>query len=350
MVNEKILQRFDAWWHGEILDRPPVTLGVKPTRPCRGPVSRHSTLRERWLDVEFNVEAGIAGIERIDFAGDSFPVFCPNIGPEITATLFGCELEFGEHTSWSRPIIEDPDGWELLLTKAPDFDNIYWQAAERMAALAIERCDGRYVVGMTDLHGSYDILAGLRDPERLCMDLIDCPDIVRRAGRHVSQGFVEAFNRAYGQVAAAGHPATCWTPFCHAGPAYVPSCDFWCMLSGEMARDFVLPDILVEIEPLERSIFHLDGPQALKHLDLLLELPHLNAVQWVFGAGQGPAARWIDVYRRILEAGKSVQVFARDPADARAVLEALGPRGVWLVCDQAFDSVAEAESFLGGLT
>ena len=98
-MNEKILQRFDAWWQGEILDRPPVTLSVKPTRPYRGPVSRHATLRERWLDAEFNVESAIAGMERIDFAGDSFPVFCPNIGPEITATLFGCELEFGEHTS-----------------------------------------------------------------------------------------------------------------------------------------------------------------------------------------------------------------------------------------------------------
>jgi len=349
MMNEKTPQRFEAWWHGEIIDRPPVSLAVKPARPFRGPESRHATLRERWLDAEFQVDSAIAWIERLDFAGDSFPIFCPNVGPEITATLFGCELEFGEHTSWSHPVIKEPEDWERLVATPPNFDNIYWKTVERMTELATERCGGRYVVGMTDLHGNYDILAGLRDPEMLCLDLLDCPDLVRRAGHHVSEGFVEAFRRAYRQVSAAGHPATCWTPFLHRGPAYIPSCDFWCMVSADMAREFILPDILLEMQPLERSIFHLDGPQALKHLDLLLEIPQLGAVQWVYGAGQGPAARWIDVYRRILKAGKSVQVFAQSLEDARTVLDAVGPRGVWLAISHSFDSVADADAYLGGL-
>jgi hypothetical protein len=118
------------------------------------------------------------------------------------------------------------------------------------------------------------------------------------------------------------------------------------MVSPEMAQEMILPDILFEMEPLERSIFHLDGVGALKHLDLILDNPNLHAVQWVYGAGQGPASRWIEVYRRCLQAGKSVQVLAETPEDALNVLKAVGAKGVWLTIGEGFRSVSEAQAFL----
>ena len=342
----RIIERFEAWWHGELVDRPPVSLWIKPSRPFHGPVSRHHTQRERWLDAEFAVNSAIAGMEQNDYLGDSFPVFWPNIGPEITATLFGCELDFSETTSWSHPVINEAEEWNRILKMQPDFNNPYWQAVEQMTDLAIELCDNRFIVGMTDLHGSYDILAALRDPQRLCMDLLDCPELVRRAGEHVAQGYVESFNRSYKKVSAAGFGSTTWCSTYHSGPAYVPSCDFWCMVSPEIARKMIFPTLQLEIEPLERSIFHLDGPDALRHLDLMLELPQLDAVQWVYGAGHGCAAEWMPIYRRIRQAGKSLQLIAHDAADALAVLKQLGPKGLWITIQTPFPSAAEANAFL----
>ncbi|MEI8314533.1 MAG: hypothetical protein WCG79_03680 [Verrucomicrobiota bacterium] len=338
--------RFEAWWHGEIVDRPPVTLSVKQQQPDRGPVSRHATLRERWLDVEFVVDSAIAAMETTTYLGDALPVFWPNIGPEITATLYGCELEFGEVTSWSTPVIHDPSDWNRIATAQPDFSNLYWQKCEAMTKLAIERCDGRYLVGLTDLHGAYDILAALREPIHLCTDLLDCPELVDRAARNVARGFAAAFARNRALVSSAGMGSVFWAPCYHAGAAYIPSCDFWCMVSPAMARDLVYPTLVTEMTGLERSIFHLDGPQALPHLDLTLSLPGLGALQWVFGAGHGPASRWLDVYRRARAAGKSLQVTAENAQDALTVLRALGPAGLWFTIDQPFESTGEAEAFL----
>ncbi|MGQ9880715.1 MAG: hypothetical protein ACUVSV_07625 [Armatimonadota bacterium] len=342
----KTVERFEAWWLGEVIDRPPVTLYVTPSRPYQGPVKEHRSLRERWMDVEYVVESAIAHLERHDFVGDSFPIYWPNLGPEITATLFGCELEFSEGTSWSKPVVHEPEDWYRILEMSPNFNNVYCQTIERMTDYAIQRCEGRYIVGITDLHGNYDILAALRDPQALCMDLIDCPDLVAQVGRHMVAAFVEAFERSYRKIAAAGFGCTTWLTAYHEGPCYVPSCDFWAMVSVQMAREYILPDVLSEMEPLERSIFHLDGPDALKHLPLLLEIPSLHAVQWVYGAGRGPAARWIEVYRQCLQAGKSVQVLAETSQDALEVLEQLGRKGVWLTVGEAFVSVEEAEAFL----
>jgi len=342
----KTIDRFAAWWHRKIIDRPPVTLWVPPKSAPRAlPALPPHTKREYWMNVEYIVERAIADLEVGNYLGDSFPLYCPNLGPEITATLFGVEIEFGDSTSWSAPIIHDPADWEKILLRQPDFTNVYWQTVEKMADYAIAQSHGRYLVGMTDLHGNYDILAALRDPQELCMDVIDCPDVLRRVGRHVAKGFATAFKRQYAQVAAAGMGSTCWTPCYHEGPSYVPSSDFWCMISDDVARNLVLPDILTEMAPLERSIFHLDGPTALRHLELLLEIPQLTAVQWVFGAGNGPAAKWIDVYKRIKQAGKAIQVLAEGPDDALAVLNAVGPDGVWL-CTGGFTNIEAAENFL----
>jgi hypothetical protein len=342
---ETTAQRFEAWWQGEVLDRPPVTLSVRPRREYSGPQKSHATQRERWLDAEFQVETAVARLACAEFAGDTMPIFMPNIGPEITATLYGCELDFSETTSWSRPVVSDIGEWERIAAAPPDWENDYWRAIERMTDYALEICDGRFLVGITDLHGNYDILVALRDPQELCLDLMDDPELVRRAGAQVSRAYVAALERLYRKIAARGCGATTWLPMYHPGPAYVPSCDFWCMVSDDIARDLILPDIVEEMRPLERSIFHLDGPQALRHLDLLLDLPQLDAVQWVYGAGCGPAARWMDVYRRIQKAGKSFQVIAQDAADAFAVLEAVGPRGAWFVVDGTFET-GETNDFL----
>ncbi len=340
------IQRFAAWWQGEVIDRPPITVTVAPSRPYAGPQSTHHTLADRWLDIPFVVESAVAEMARTDYVGDAFPIFWPNIGPEISATPFGVDLLFTESTSWSKPIIGAAAEWARVATAEPDFGNRYWQTMEAMTDYAIDLCQGRYVVGISDLHGNYDILAALRDPMQLCLDLVDCPELVVAAGRKIAAAFALGFERLYAKVAAAGFGSTTWTPMYHTGRAYVPSSDFWCMVSPRIAQDWILPDILTEMAPLERSIFHLDGPQALRHLDLLLDLPQLDAVQWVYGAGRGPAARWIDVYRRIRAADKSIELIAVDANDALAVIDAIGVQGVWVRVETPFASVDEANAFI----
>lgn len=337
--------RFEAWWNFELLDRPLLTMTAPTGRPFRGPSSTHASFRDRWFDANFALENFIASLDTTAYLGDAFPIFNPNLGPELTATLLGCELEFSEFSSWSRPIVHSPDDWDRILTQPARFDNVYWQTIEKLMRRAIDASQEKFLVGMTDLHGSYDILAALRDPQELCMDVLDCPDTLRRAGRHAAAIFVQSFERSWAILRDASLGSTCWTPFFHDGPAYVSSCDFWCMVSPNVARGLIWPDVQHEINAMQRSIFHLDGPSALPHLDLLLNCPNLQAVQWVYGDGHGPATNWIDVYRRIVAAGKSAQVICADAAEAMQVLEAVGPRGLWFTIHRPFASVAAARDF-----
>ena len=53
---DEALGRFEAWWQGEIVDRPPVTIHVRRGKRARLPSKSHATLRDRWFDVDHNLD------------------------------------------------------------------------------------------------------------------------------------------------------------------------------------------------------------------------------------------------------------------------------------------------------
>ena len=68
---------------------------------------------------------------------------------------------------------------------------------------------------------------------------------------------------------------------------------------------------------------------ALRHLDTLLSIPELEAIQFVPGAGNEGFARWIPVYQKIQAAGKGIQVLCTY-TDVDLIMETLDPHGVFL--------------------
>ena len=115
------------------------------------------------------------------------------------------------------------------------------------------------------------------------------------------------------------------------------------MISKQMFDDVFLPGIVRECRIAEASIYHLDGPQALKHLDSLLQIKELNAIQWVYVENSGRAPDWLHVYKRCQNAGKGVQLWiSADELDI--IMENLKPEGVWLNIKGVEDE--EAASFI----
>jgi len=341
------IARFEAWWHGDIIDRLPVNVYTTELKQAPSlPQARHATLRERWMDVEYQVERALALSEAYHFPGDFYPLWHPNVGPDLTTTLFNAELEFGEDTSWVHSTVHSPEGWQPYLNMPLNFDNPYWQTIEAMTKLAVERSDHRLMVGQPDLHNCYDILVGLRSPAGLATDLYDIPDVVEQMAARGVEAMHRSLRRSIALLEGTGMGCATWIPYYHQGPAYIPSCDFLALVSKPMADEMIFPYIRQEMQPLERSIFHLDGPTSLQHLPTLLEIPELNGIQWVYGAGRGDADDWIPVYERCLRAGKCLQVVCESQRAALNVLKAVGPRGVWLCVYEPFATLDEANAFI----
>jgi hypothetical protein len=121
--------------------------------------------------------------------------------------------------------------------------------------------------------------------------------------------------------------------------------DFSCMISPAMFETFCWQDNLECCNHVDHSIYHLDGPGAVRHVPLLLRLERLNCIQWIQGVGSPLPSQWLDLLRRIQSGGKSVQLYYGknhgDAADLKRELDilcgALDPNRlfIWAIMDSA---------------
>ncbi len=337
---EKRLARQDAFWDCAVLDRPVVFLQWPKSSPLQAqPVERDcASQRERWLDTERVVAEAVATAANTEYGGDALPFAWPNLGPEVFSAFFGLEMTFTENTSWAKPIIHD---WSQVDHVRFSRENEYWKKLEEMTDALLEAGRGRFYVGYADIHSGGDAIAAFREPMDLNTDLLLTPEPIKKMLTHVLETYFEVYDYWHGKLRAAGQAVCTWPGIVSSRKWHVPQNDFSCMVSEEMFAEFFLEGIAEECRFLEASIYHLDGPGALRHLNALLAIPELNAIQWVIGAGNGRATDWLHVYRRCQEAGKGIQVFAK--ADEVATLiEHLRPEGMWLCVDVQSGEEAEA--------
>jgi hypothetical protein len=81
---------------------------------------------------------------------------------------------------------------------------------------------------------------------------------------------------------------------------------------------------------MTRNIFHVDGTGVLRHLDYILSLPQIQAIQWVQGVGDDlPIMQWLHVIKTIQAAGKGVLVDLQ-LSELEPFIAAMKPDGLYL--------------------
>jgi hypothetical protein len=324
---EEVKKRYEAFWERQIIDRPLVSLTFPVEKRKPLPEKSYKNFKDQWLDIEFRSEAMAISLENTVFYADALPVAWPNLGPEIFSAWCGCDYEFGETTTWSKPCIFD---WEKDTDRAVFSDrHPLFKVMTDFTNRLLDYAKGNFIVGLTDFHPGGDHLAALRDPQELAIDLIEHTDEVKAKLKSSQLEYFQVYDRFYNMLRQAGMPITSWTNLICDGRFYIPSNDFSIMISKAMFDDIFLPGIIDECSFYDRSIYHLDGPGALRHLDSLLGIKQLDAIQYVCGAGNYGYHKWADVFRKIQKAGKALQLPVQ-LHELPLVFETLKPEGVWL--------------------
>ena len=130
-------------------------------------------------------------------------------------------------------------------------------------------------------------------------------------------------------------------------PSIDLQCDYSCMISPRMFEDLFMPFLEQQTGWVRRTVYHLDGPNAIRHLDLLMSLPELDGIQWVPGAGAPPMSAWIRLLRRI-QAGGKLLVLSCGREEVETLLSELEPEG--LLLSTHCDSEEEAKVLLQNVT
>ncbi len=327
-------RHFLGWWKRDGLV---VTTGGAP--PAEDPHAQveypgpPASIEDSYTDARRRALRNHYEMANSTFPADNLPLADTQIGPGSLALLLGSEPGFSPETVWFQPVLKDVPNPESLPSLRFDPDNRWWRIHETTLRQSAELAGENYLVGCPDLVENLDILAALRDPQRLLFDLIERPEWVEKKIREINIAFFEAYQRIYDIIKQPDGSSAFWA-FELWGPGKVAKvqCDAASMISPEMFRKFVVPALTEQCRWLDCSVFHLDGTQCIVHLDSLLGIEELDAVEWTPQAGieQGGSPRWYDIYRRILDAGKSAQAIEVGPDEVKPLLDATGGRGMYI--------------------
>jgi len=131
---------------------------------------------------------------------------------------------------------------------------------------------------------------------------------------------------------------------------YPLQCDYSAMLSPDMFGEFVKPSLQREAQFLDKSVYHWDGPNEIPHLDHLLDIDELTAIQWTAGDGQNNVIHpeWYPLFHRIQDKGKGLVLLNANPKYLPQLMDEFSPKGVYLgfMCD----AEEEADYWLGQIS
>ncbi len=300
--------------------------------------------RLRYEDVEWRALANHTCLAGWYFGADIMPMADSDIGPGSLALALGSEPGFSRETVWFEPAFRDAPDVNALPPLRFNPQAYWWQIHERQLRRNRELGRGRTLTALPDLVENIDILSALRDPQTLMMDMIENPDWIIRSVSEINQAFFEGYTRLY-EIAREPDGSSAFGAFRIWGPGKTAKvqCDACAMFSPEMFRDFVKPALAEQCAWLDHAIYHLDGTQCICHLDHLLAIESLQAIEWTPQSGIEPGTheRWFPLYKRILDAGKSVQIMCGGVMEIEPVLKAIGGKGVYFL--GSFRNQQEAE-------
>ena len=278
------------------------------------------------------------------FGGVTFPYMTANLGPGVLNLLLGCEAEFMPETVWYKPLTNNPRGLKLRINE----NNFYWKWVVETTKDLVKYASGKCAVCIPDLIEGLDILSEVLGTEELLTALIDYPEEIHRLLNELDSLYYKAFDPLY-ELVKDERGGNAFIAFYAWGPGKTlkSQCDFSAMISVEMFDEFVVPYLERQCAQCDFSVYHLDGPGAMRHLDSLCRVKSLKAIQWTPGyPNPDPADKkwWKSIWGKVYSAGKSAMVLGNRPELVEPFLKEFGQAGTMITT--GLDTEKEARKFL----
>lgn len=269
----------------------------------------------RWKDMEDkyqNAERIVARYHQFcqthEFLGESFPNLNIDFGPGSLASYLGSDIGFKEDTVWFIPCF---DSWEDVPKMVFNPENEWFLKHIKLAKECRDLAGDAFYVDMPDLMENIDTLASLRGAQNTLYDLLDDSETVGERVHEVTDLYYDYYDKFY-DIIKDSEGGNAYTVFQIWGPGRTVKlqCDFSAMMAPDEFRQYIQPSLDEQSRKADQVLYHLDGPDAIKHMDALMEIEGIDALQWTSGdAGpDGTLPDWDVIYDKAILAGKSIWV------------------------------------------
>jgi 5-methyltetrahydrofolate--homocysteine methyltransferase len=208
-------KRFEAWWHGECVDR--VLLQVHaPRKHVRGAPRAPAvppTYEEQRMNADYRIAVFEHQMAHTYYGGDAFPYLDTHIGPGTMSLYLGATPTFMPETVWYNKCIDD-----ITAAPVPGFDetNRFWQATLDLVTKGVERLAGRALVSFPDLIEGLDTISSLVGNDELLFYLVDAPEHVHRFQNALVHRYFDYHDRLY-EIVKDEQGGSCFSAFQYLG-------------------------------------------------------------------------------------------------------------------------------------
>ena len=339
---EETKRRYVDWWNhkGIVLNMwEHFQEGVKPHADVPKPAPPKD-LNQKWFDPQWRADYLDWYVAHSSLMADMLPVANTQLGPGSLAAILGGVFEGGEDTIWIHP---DPNYSDDIVFN-PEHPN--WLLHKELLKACKAKAQGHYYVGMPDLMEGLDVLAAIKGTDKVLLDTVMQPEVLEHQMQQINDIYFHVFDELYDIIREGDEMAFCYFSSWAPGKMSKLQSDISTMISVDDYRRFVQPFIREQCQKIDYTLYHLDGVGAMHHLDALLEIEELNAIQWTPGVGepQGGSPKWYDLYKKILAGGKSIMACWVTLDELKPLLDNIGGEGVHIEMD--FHNEREVEQAL----
>lgn len=276
--------------------------------PAREAALKPVSMEDKYQNAERMVERFRYFCETHEFMGESFPNISLDFGPGSMAGYLGSNIVFNEDTVWFEEFVDD---WTEYKDLAYDPENVWIKKHLELFRKVKELAGEDFLIGIPDIMENIDVLASMRGAQNTIFDMVDEPEEITRRIGQIDDLYFEYYDQFYDIVKAEDN-SSCYTVFQIWGPGKTAKlqCDFSAMMSPDNFREFIQESLRKQAKQLDHVIYHLDGPDAIKHVDAIMEIEEIDALQWTSGdyGPDGTFEEWYRIYDKAVAAGKGLWV------------------------------------------
>jgi hypothetical protein len=277
---EQRIARYQAWRLRRPTDRPMKGLLWEPDIPPLPELLQQIGIGATVVPEHIDPAVFLPNVERwhsraAELPGDVVQRFTPAFGVPWMEAIAGCPVVAHPGSLWAEPCLSDYNiRPELRWTPQNPWFQALLQCTRRMVAHAA----GRFPVAVPQMRGPLDILAAMRTPAQMCIDLLECPDEVDRLLAELTDLWIAVGEAVLAEIPAyrGGYSTRMgmWAP----GPALTMQNDVSTLVSGAAYGRFALPCDRRIVERFEYADFHMHSSEH-HQIDVLLEMEELTAIQ-----------------------------------------------------------------------
>jgi hypothetical protein len=331
-IEERIL-RYQSWLCRENRDRPLIGLIWEPDIPPLPAMLDRVGLGNEVHPEDVDPQMFLPFVEQCyqqerTLNSETIQPFSPAFGIPWMEAMSGCIPVAYEGSIWAQPWLNDYQHRPAFFFNP---DHAWFQSMLSFTRALVTAAEGRFPVALPQMRGPLDVLAAMRTPEQICIDMVEQPDAVREVVAELTDQWIgtakallEVIPPFYGGYSSR---MKMWAP----GETVTPQNDVSSLISPKMYQAFFEESDRAIFSAFPYTCFHMHSTEH-RQVDGLLRQEQLTCIEFSLEHNVGglPLEPSKAVARKI-QSVKPLILAAPDPASASECRQDLPSEGLCLL-------------------